>query len=1511
MKKRLEKIASLLISVILIVSSMPIGILAEEVSQPTSAAIVNNESTIEDNLQLTEVKTEVTVPADTNPSAVAEPTLVTQNVSQSMDTSGSVTAAETMETMAGYEPFTCTEEDQLLTITGYDISYGSDVKIPEMLGGKKVVAIGANAFANLAIKTVTLNYNIQSIGDGAFANCAALTTVEIPGSVTDIGAAIVKDSPNATINCVSKSWAEEYAKENNIPYLIISLPVISGFTASKASGQNINTEIPLTATVTGGTAPYTYYFYYDCMTATPTTAVIPSTDNKATFKPIQKGIYNLYVKVTDKSGKYAIKSIDDFQVTNQPVFKDPGFTANLASPQYKDTSIELTASVEGGTGLLSYEFFYDKGSATGTIPVKSATETNKAIFTSPETGTYTLRVVVSDSEGNKAEKSIANYIVVDQLSIASFTSDNQSNKLEVNTKVKLTAQGAGGKSGYQYRFYYTLDSAPTVEKTIQAYSTINTATFQPTVTGDYNVYVQIKNASGAVGIITDQPFEYKVVTTPAMGEFKSAVESGKLYVNDETVLTATATGGTGTLTYAFAYKLENDKTAVEKTITPVVGNTAKFVPVTAGSYSLYVDVKDADGNTNRKTISGFKVLDEFKAKLTPDKTSPQNRDAKIKLTATGTGGKPAYTYQFSYRLSTELIDKAILLAAYSTNSTAEFVPPTAETYTLSVDIKDANGIKIAHDEINYTFRNSPIVKELKTNRDTEVYHYVGDEIQFTPTVEAGTGTGTCTYEYYYKLGTAKAVLITDATGKATDKFTPPKIGAYTFSVIAKDSAGLTSNEKIITNYQVLTAVDGQALKVDKLSPQNTGTIIKLSTSGTGGKAPYTYRFYCKSENGTDKGEIQAYSVNKTAEYDLSKVGVGTYVFYVDIKDAGGVKIATKFTDKFKVVNTPDITFTATPGIDKGQYVNEAINLKAEIAKGTGNGTLSYKFYSKLGSGLEEEILNPTIVVGDATTKASATVNFTPKAAGTYTFYVEVTDSDGKTKKIINTYKVMNKIDGTLKTNVKSGTNINVGKNITLTATATGGKTPYLYKYSYTVKNDLGNVIKTEVIQDYSTAKTVNFIKPDAVVGLYAFSVEIVDANDNSKTKAVVVTAETVKVVNAPVVTLTSEKASGKLYAGETTILTAKVKDGTGTATSTTPLNYRFYYKQGSTQIDIPIKAKASDGRSATAEFTPSLAGNYNLYVEVTDQDVTTTQPIASYKVLKGFSVLLKTNVKPGTNVNIGKSIALTATGAGGQTPYQYEYTVKAVDEDDKEIVSVNETFKYSTAKIMNYTPKVVGTYTFTVKMVDANDSSKANPVVAMAETVKVVNAPVVTLTSEKASGKLYAGETTILTAKVKEGTGTTTSTIPLTYRFYYKQGNMEIDIPTKAASGNTATAEFTPTVKGIYNLFVEVTDKDVTTPQTIKSYSVLALLNATKITVIGKKVGTPVNLTATGIGGQTPYTYKFTVNGGGVTKEFPESISKTVTFTPTTAGSCTFTVVITDVNKKTSTYTLSNYEISK
>ena len=99
--------------------------------------------------------------------------------------------------------------------------------------------IEAQAFYNCRnLQTINLTDSLTSIGNLAFAECQSLNYVEVPQSVTDIASNAFYNSPNLTLGVYFGSYAFRYAKEKNIPYVLIDSVVLGD--ANSDGVLNIN-----------------------------------------------------------------------------------------------------------------------------------------------------------------------------------------------------------------------------------------------------------------------------------------------------------------------------------------------------------------------------------------------------------------------------------------------------------------------------------------------------------------------------------------------------------------------------------------------------------------------------------------------------------------------------------------------------------------------------------------------------------------------------------------------------------------------------------------------------------------------------------------------------------------------------------------------------------------------------------------------------------------------------------------------------------------------------------------------------------------------------------------------------------------------------------------------------------------------------------------------------------------------------------------------------------------------
>lgn len=1478
MKNRIRKVACLLLSMLMILSSLPLGVLAEEQSATPSVPTVNNESST-NSFPVPEV--DAAANPEVDEVVVPVPEITPPEASQTIATS------ETIETMATDDKYEFTiDASNRAYITKYTDINVTELTIPETLTATgKVVAVAG-------------------IKKEAFLLCTSLTKVTISPNITSMEGKIFTGS--VTIYGVEGSLANNYAVEWGLAFQKAAVFYVADFKASQASGVTIKTPITLTATVsTWSKSIALVKFYYDLTdysNSHSSTDIASGTATSAIFTPTKAGTYTLYVEVTDTDGNKCIKTINNFEVV-------PAITleATETSPQYVGQALNLTANVDDGiaTTAYDYQFSYQLGTKTAEIQASSATKTCSYQPPLDSSGAYTFKVTVKNQSGTKAftGTKTLEFNVIDYVYVKTFTVDKLSPQ-EVGTALTLKAEAAGGKTvGYKYRFFYKL-SGGSEEFDIQDYSDKATVVFRPTDPGIYQLGVQVMNAMGV-------PSEAKtlaamtIVSTPD-GSFTAAKADGSpFYVDDtdEIILTVNNPTGFGTLYYEYFYSLG---TSTEKKLigTETTDSSKVFKPTEKGTYTFYVKVTDKDPTNTvatTKTVSNYVVYDKLDGTLKANLSSPQNKGTTIILTASATGGKAPYTYAFS---NTPPGGSASVGAATPSNKTNLTLDKDG-VYSIAVEITDANGIEVTQTIPAYTVNNNPQITKFEPQ--AKIAYYINEGIDFTAEIEGGTAP--YTYAFSGKLGSQPvwnpAIFEkTNVTDKAKIRFTPVVAGTYSFEVKVTDATGLTET-KTIKDYKVLPAVAAKTLKTDKPTGQNIGTPIKLTATGSGGKAPYTYKFYYDRESATTPLTGGNYTNSSTVVFNPTISG--TYTLYVDVKDANGKEtVKAGVISNYKVVNTPVLaSFSANKDMTVGKtgtvfiYPGDTVNLKAKTTDGTGEGTtLSYQFFYKQGS--------TEIPIGSKIDKTTpnkydeAASSFDPGKAGTYVIYVRVTDANGsKDEKKIASLTVLGTVAAKA-VKVSKTKGVIVSDTVKLTATPTGGKAPYTYKFYY--QKGIGPLT---LITSDPAAKTVNYTFANGS-GDYTFYVQITDDNkvDNGNTTELTELKKSaspkVTVTNPPnLSSLSYEKISGKtsiadFYVGDTLKLKAKAQEGSGEGT----LTYHFFYKQGSTEVPIgaPQIKTGETGKKdeATVDFDLTKAGTYAVSVRITDGTSEKVSKIGSLKVLDTVTVkAIKESLASGQNINT--TIKLTATGVGGKTPYTYQFYT--IHESSTTENPINNT--YTSSKTADFKPTKAGTYTLHVRIKDANGDLCTNDKDMCILDYEVIDNPVITDFSATEKSGTYVNVPINLTATVNGGAG------PYTYRFTSKWGLKTENLIANNTDGKVA---FTPSEAGTYKFYVYVTDSEGNPkPEAkaeIKSFVVYDIPTVEKFTASSTSIdkGKKVTLKAVVAGGQSPYKYKFYyMNGTTSTPIRDLSTTSSYTWTPPDSG--TYTVYVDIVDKQETTVT--------
>ncbi len=400
---------------------------------------------------------------------------------------------------------------------------------------------------------------------------------------------------------------------------------------------------------------------------------------------------------------------------------------------------------------------------------------------------------------------------------------------------------------------------------------------------------------------------------------------------------------------------------------------------------------------------------------------------------------------------------------------------TFDGYTLKTTPSNATGTFTQGTiTVNYVYAaNTVVVKDLKNNSTLSAESIkLGNSI--TAKCSAADGTGSYQYAVLYKQKSqSKWTTAQSYSANTSVTFKPGSATSYDVCVKVKDSAGT----EVKKYFNVTVTAEKTLTNTSTLSSNSValGKSITVNCSATGGTKPYKYAVYYKQKSQSKWTAAQSYSTNATLTIKPSSAV--DYEVCIKVKDNTGTEVK-KYVD---VKISP-----ATPLTNKSTLSATSVKLGSSFtvkcsATG-GKSPYQYAVYYKQTS--------QSKWTEKQAYKTNATVSITPAKAKTYDVCVKVKDSDGTVEKKYFTVKVTDselKIDASI-----SHVSASLGRTVTVSASASGGTSPYQYAFYYRNTNSSS----WTTIKNFSSTSSASFT-PSAK-GTYEVCAK---AKDNSNTIA--------------------------------------------------------------------------------------------------------------------------------------------------------------------------------------------------------------------------------------------------------------------------------------------------------------------------------------------------------------------------------------------------------------------------
>jgi GH25 family lysozyme M1 (1,4-beta-N-acetylmuramidase) len=641
--------------------------------------------------------------------------------------------------------------------------------------------------------------------------------------------------------------------------------------------------IQFTATVSGGTAPYTYAWAFgDGATGT---------GNPATHMYKAAGTVDPTLTVTDSKGNHGTTGAGcSFAVTAPPVPTISSYTIS-PSPIPLGGTTYLNVTATGGTPPYTYSY-------TGLPTGCTSSNTSKLICVPTKTGNFSVTAKVVDllsQTASSAKTLTVKSVPVSGPAVASFVASSPT--VTVGGTVYFNVTATGGTLPYTYA-YSGLPAGCLSGNTSSLACVPNTAATYSSITV---LVVDAKGLSASGGPIS-------VTVNPSSGPTVNTftADPPTITLGGTTYLNVSVTGGTGVYTFNYSGLPSGCLTS----------NTSSLpcTPSAAGTFaSIAVNVVDTRGSrasggpisVTVNSVSGPTIA-SFTA--TP---STITLGATSALQASATGGVTPYTYSYT----------GLPTGCQSANASSLSCTPTVTgSFTVTLNVTDsARRSAVASLVLTVNTVGGPTISSFTASPASIP---LGGSSYLN--VTAVGGKAPLTYAYR---GLPSGCL---SASVVSLKCTPLQAGNFTITVVVTDSNAKNASKS--TTLAIIPPVGYPTITSFTATPSTItiGATTLLQASATGGSTPYTYSYTglptgCQSANvsslyctPTVTGSYTV-TVNVT---DTARRSVGTnLVLTVNPSTVSPLKI-TAFTVSPNPIYEGNTTFfnvTATGGVSPLSY----------------------------------------------------------------------------------------------------------------------------------------------------------------------------------------------------------------------------------------------------------------------------------------------------------------------------------------------------------------------------------------------------------------------------------------------------------------------------------------------------------------------------------------------------------------------------------------------------------------
>lgn len=813
-------------------------------------------------------------------------------------------------------------------------------------------------------------------------------------------------------------------------------------------------------------------------------------------------------------------------------------------------NISITASLNGGSGSLSYQWQSDSGSGFANEINSTATTAN---FTSDLlTGNTNFRCLVTSSATNcvLTSNTVTATIVVDP----NITTQPSGGVVCTGGTYTLTVTATGGTPGLNYQWYRSSDNI-----SFALISGANTNTYTtPALTSDTYYRVDVSATGNGCGLVTSNSVLVDVIPDPV--------------VVQQPVGNTICTGGTHTMTVVASadslggtllYQWQRSVNGTTGWANTTGGSGATTASYTTGSLTstFYYRVRI------RQTASGCEVFSNvaavFVTTITAQPTAPSpicvGGVVNVTVTASLNGGAGSLSYQWQ---SSDNGTSGWANVSGGTGSTTNSY--TSEALSVTAFYRCI----ITSSTTNCTITSSS-VQAIVVPDPAITVQPTGTTIcsggNYTLTVTATNGTPGLNYQWFSSTDNNTFALI---SGAAASTYATPALTQTTYYRVEVSATG---NGCTTATSSVATVVVLSDISITTQPVQRTnicsGSTATLHVTASGGSGNYTYQW---KNSIVLAGPYTAIAGATTSSYTTSALSQNTY-YQVVISD--NTQGCDPITSNVSAVIIPAIT--TQPVAPATVCVGGTVSLATAASANGGSATFSYQWQSS-----PDGISNWTNVTAGT---GGTTTNYVSAPLTAPTYFRAVITSSNPTCTLTTNAVMAVVIPDPVITTQPVGGNICEGGTFTMTSGAANGSGNLIYQWQRSLNGITGWANVTDGSGANTTTYTTGVLTADTF-----FRLQVTDSGTGCS--AITSNPAKVEVYESPLITL--QPTDDEVCINETHTFTV-------TASGNIPSGTLLYQWQTASVLAGPyVNVTDGTGGTTSSYTTPAYATAGNRYFRV-------------------------------------------------------------------------------------------------------------------------------------------------------------------------------------------------------------------------------------------------------------------------------------------------------------------------